>query len=259
MNIRSFLSAAALAALMSGTAFAQAGQWTGRILGGADFAIGGNVHGAAVAPVPNLGALNPDLEGVAATLDIGARSQSNIYGEAWGLGVELGYGLSDRSELFGSLRYSSTGSGSTPVGVAVVPALSASLPVNGRFGSQDNWAVELGYRQYLTDGPARFYLAGRAGAAFSNRVNATFTIPDAGIALNNVPFHRPSTLFTGGLDAGISYDIGNGIALIGETGIRYTSGPRGDDAALSGLGLASINNAGERWDIPVRIGLGFKF
>lgn len=259
MKTTTYLIATAVASLLSTVAHAQAGQWTGRILGGADFAIGGNVHNGAVAPIPNLGGLNPALEGVSATLDIGARSQSTIYGESWGFGVELGYGLSDRSELFGSLRYANTGSGSTQVGGAIVPALSTTLPVQGQFDAQENWAVDLGYRQYLNDGPGRFYLAGRVGAAFNNRVNATFTIPDANITLNNVPFFRPSTLFTGGLDAGIAYDIGSGLALIGETGIRYTSGPRGDDSALGTLGLSAINDAGERWDIPVRIGIGFKF
>jgi hypothetical protein len=258
MNKASLLVAAAMVTLGSGVAHAQAGQWTGRIIGGADFAIGGNVHGGANAPIPNLGALNPDLEGVSSTLQIGSRSQSSIYGESWGIGFEIGYGLSDRSEIFGGLRYSTTGSGSTQVGTAAVPALNANLPINGSFGSQENWAGEVGYRQYLSDGTFRPYVAGRAGLAFTNRVNATFDVPDAGIALTNVPFYKPSTLFTGGLDLGVAVKIGTGISVIGETGVRYTSGLRGDDSALSTLGLASINS-GDRWDVPVRIGLGFAF
>ena len=259
MKTVSLLASVAMVMFGAGAAHAEAGRWSGRIVGGADFAIGGNVHGGARAPIANLGALNPGLAGVSSTLEIGSRSQSNVYGEAWGVGFELGYGLSDRSEVFGSLRYSSTGSGSTQVGVANVPARNANLPINGDFGAQENWALEAGYRQYFSEGTFRPYAAGRAGLVFSNRVNATFTIPDAAITISDVPFNRPSTLFTGGLDLGAAVQVATGISVFAETGIRYTSGPRGDDSALSTLGLASINNDGDRWDVPVRIGLGFSF
>ena len=255
----SLLAAAAIALVPTGAAHAEAGKWSGRIVGSADFAIGGNVHGGANAPIADLGGLNPGLAGVSSTLQIGSRSQSNIYGEAWGIGFELGYGLSDSSEVFGSVRYSTTGSGSTQVGVANVPALNANLPINGNFDSQDNWAFEVGYRQYFLEGSFRPYAAARAGLAFNSRVNATFTIPDAAITLTDVPFYKPSTLFTGGVDVGAATELGKGVSLFAETGIRYTSGPGGDDSALSTLGLGSINNTGDRWDIPVRVGLGFSF
>jgi len=253
------LAAATVATVASGAAQAEAGRWTGRIVGGLGFGVGGNVHSGASAPVANLGTLNPGLAGVSGTLEIGSRSQHSVYGETWGVGVEIGRYLTDRGELFASVRYDNTGRGFYPVGRAVVPALNASLPIFGSFGNQENWSAELGYRQYLKTGSVRPYVGGRAGVAFSNRVNASFTVPDAGIALNDVPFYRPSALFTGGLDAGVAFDLGRNISLIGETGVRYVSGPRGDDTALSTLGLSSITNAGDRWDIPVRIGLGFAF
>jgi hypothetical protein len=259
MMTRFSLLVAAAATLVSGAAQAEAGKWSGRIVGGADFAIGGRVHGGANAPIADLGALNPGLAGVSSTLQIGSRSQSTVYGEAWGVGFELGYGLSDNSEVFGSLRYSTTGSGSTQVGVANVPALSANLPINGNFGSWENWAVEAGYRQYFSQGTFRPYAAARAGLVFNSGIDATFTIPDAAITLSDVPFYKSSTLFTAGVDLGAAVEVGTGISLFAETGIRYTTSPRGDDSALSTLGLASINNDGDRWDVPVRIGIGFTF
>lgn len=253
------LLVAAAATLVSGAAHAEAGRWSGRIVGGADFAIGGRVHGGANAPIADLGALNPGLAGVSSTLQIGSRSQSNVYGEAWGIGFELGYGLSDSSEVFGSLRYSTTGSGSTQVGVANVPALNANLPINGNFSAWENWAVEAGYRQYFSQGTFRPYAAARAGLVFNSGIDATFTVPDAAITLTDVPFYKSSTLFTAGLDLGAAVELGTGVSLFAETGVRYTTSPRGDDGALSGLGLASINNDGDRWDVPVRIGIGFAF
>lgn len=259
MQLMPYLATAAVALLMAGAAHAQAGQWTGRILGSADFAVGGNVHQGAVSAIPNLGVLNPALNGVPGTLDIGARSQSNIYGEAWGIGAELGYGVSNRGEVFGSVRFSDTSRGQTQVGVALVPALNASLPVTGNFGPRQTWAFEAGYRHYLNDAPTRFYVGGRAGVAFLSSVDANFGVPAAEIFLPNVPFQRRSTLFTGGLDAGVAFDIDEKVQLIAESGIRYTGRPRGDDSALQTLGLAEINNTGARWDVPVRVGFGIKF
>lgn len=260
MNRFTLLVAAATATLASGAANAEAGKWTGRILGGVGFAVGGNVHNGATASIPNLGPLIPGLAGLPGTLAVGSRSQQSVYGESWGAGIEIGHFLSDRSEVFGSVRYDSTGAGFYPVGTLAVPARNASHMVFGSFGAQENWSTELGYRHYLkTAGTFRPYLAGRAGIAFSNRVNATFTAPTANVTLSDVPFSRPSTLFTGGLDAGAAFALGRGISLIAETGVRYTSGPRGAEQALGTLGLGDINNAGDRLEIPVRIGLGFAF
>jgi len=261
--MRIILFASAMLGVALSAASAQAapekGQWSLRAMGGLDFPIGGTLHGGVDAPVADLGALNPDLEGVPATLAIEERGNRRIYNNGFGGSLELGYALEDGSEIFGALRFQRAGEGSLQVGNAVVPALDASLPVNGTFQRLNVWTGEIGYRQYFGSGAIQPYVAGRAGISFTSRINADFAVPDAAIALNDVPFYKNSVSATLGGDLGVAIPLAEKVELNLETGIRWTSGLRGDDTALAGLGLASINNVGSRWDVPVRAGLTFRF
>ena len=254
-----FTSLAVFGLATAAHAAPEKGQWSARIMGGVDFPIGGKLHGGVNALVADLGALNPDLEGVPATLAIQERGNRRIYNNGFGGSLELGYAVQDGAEIFGSLRYQRAGEGSLQVGEALVPALDATLPVNGTFDRLQVWTGELGYRQYFATGAIQPYVAARAGLSFTSGINADFAVPDAAIALNDVPFYKSSVSATLGGDLGIAIPVAEKVDLNLETGIRWTSGLRGDDAALAGLGLASINNVGSRWDIPVRAGLTFRF
>ena len=260
--MRKILFTSLLGTLLATTAAHAAPEKGGisvRVLGGADFPVAGTFHGGANAPIADLGALNPSLAGVPATLAIEERGNRRLYNGSLGAGAELGYGLSDTAELFGSFRYQRNKRSTIPVGNAVVPALNASLPVFGDFGKLQAYSGEIGYRQFFSRGTIQPYAAARAGVTFTDGIQANFRVPDANIALNNVPFYKNSVSATLGGDIGIAIPVSTGVELNLETGIRWTSGLRGDDTALAGLGLASINNAGARWDIPARAGLTFRF
>lgn len=235
------------------------GRLSGTLIGGADIPVDGEVHGGAIAPVPNLGPLNPALVGVSAELRIGARSFDEIYGTTYSIGAELAYGLTENDELFGQFRYQHGDKGRVQVGGAFVPALSTELPVLGTFSDLNVYALEIGYRRYFGSGTLKPYIAGRAGAAFTDSIKATFEIPAAAITINNAPFYKSSTSYSVGGDLGVSYKLGTSVSLIAEAGLRYTSGLRGDDSAIGGLGLSSINEAGGRLDVPVRAGLKVQF
>lgn len=260
--MRKVLFTSLLGALLTTTAAHAApekGQISIRAMGGVDFPIGGTFHGGANAAVADLGALNPALSGVPATLAIEERGNKRIYNSALNAGAELGYGLSDKSEIFGSFRYLRSKPGTVQVGNAVVPALNASLATFGDFGRIQSYSGEIGYRQYFTRGTVQPYAAVRGGVTFTDGIDANFRVPDAGIAINNVPFYKNSVSGAVGGDIGVAIPVSQSVELNIETGIRWTSRLRGDDAGLTGLGLASINNAGSRFDIPARAGLTFRF
>ena len=61
----------AVALGLPATAMAQSGP-TFSLIGGGDISVSGDVHKGAIAPIPDLGPLNPDLAGVSAELRIGA-------------------------------------------------------------------------------------------------------------------------------------------------------------------------------------------
>jgi hypothetical protein len=255
-------------AMMPGTAMAkpEKGKVYGAITGGVEFPVGGSVHSGATAPVPNLGPLNPALAGVAADLKVGKRSQRQIYKNPYNFGLELGYGLSETGELFGSVRRTVSRTGRATVGNAVVtttvagaPAVGTALPIEATFGKYKAVDVELGYRQYFGEGSIQPYGAARAGVGFVDKINANFNIPAAAIAINNAQFYKSSTVFSGGLDLGLSADVGANAAVQLETGLRYASKLRGDDTALTGLGLQSINDKGSRLSVPVTVKLRVGF
>ena len=130
----------------------EAGKLSGS-LGGVDIPIDGDVHKGATASVPNLGPLNPALAGVAGELRIEKRSQKKVYKEGYNVGVELAYGLSDQSEVFGSVRHNWNGRSTLQVGNAVAPPTATTLlPINATFGKQKSENIELGYRQYFGEG-----------------------------------------------------------------------------------------------------------
>ncbi len=263
--IKSTLKAAPIAcAVMAGAglitpAAAQVtpGKWSVSVTGGMSEAIGGTMHGGANAPVADLGALNPSLAGIPATLQIEKRSQNNVYDTAWSVGGEIAYGLSSTGEALLSVQYLRAGGNRINVGAAAAGApVNASLPVFGDFGDYKSLSIELGYRQYLLSGPSLSpFVTVRGGATRISSINADFTVPDAGISLNDVPFSKSSWRFSGGADLGVSIAVSESLRLEPEVGVHYIGGAKGNDVALGGLGLGSINNKGDRWSVPVRVRL----
>lgn len=258
--MRMTLATAALAASVSTAALAapqagpEAGSWAVSVDVGADYSVGGDLHGGAEAPIADLGVLNPALAGVSSTLLIEGRSFSDIYdGAALSIGGEFAYGLSNNQEGFLAVRYVDFDDGSTQVGVADVPALDAQLPVFGEFEGYSAFSVEGGLRQYFMSGLARPYVAGRAGVAFVDSISATFTIPDAGITIADAALYNRTTTFTVGADLGVLIAATNFASVAIEGGVRWTGVLDDDDTAIGGLGLAGINEEGGRISAPVLV------
>ena len=251
---------AALLATSAHAAGPEAGRFSLSLTGGVDVPVGGDVHDGAVAPVPDLGPLNPALAGVAAELRIGARDHDRIYGQATTIGLELGYGLSDSAEVFGSIRKTMTEEGYVQVGGAFVPALDAELPVYGTFGDYEALAAEVGYRHYFgTVGFARPFVGARIGATRTNGIRATFDIPDAGITIAGAPLHETGWSATGGLDLGVVMPVSDTFSVTLASGVRYVGDLKDDDSAIGGLGLASINDTGSRFSVPLTLSARWDF
>ena len=247
----------AVALGLPATAMAQSGP-SFILIGGGDVSVSGDVHKGAIAPIADLGPLNPALAGVSAELRIGARSYDRIYGKATNFGVEMAWPMAS-GEVFGQLLSTRTSAGSTEVGGAFVPALDTTLPVYGRFEGYKAMSLEGGYRHFFGTGKVRPYVAGRIGTTKVDGINATFTIPDAAITLTDVPFFDGGWQMSGGADLGLLWSMSEKASLGLEVGARYHGEISDDDSALAGLGLGSINDAGKRTSYPVNLRLQFRF
>ena len=238
----------------------QAGRLSIWLMGGGDVPVDGDVHTGAVVDVPDLGPLNPALAGVDAQLRIGSRNHERVYGMASTYGVGMGWGVSDRLEVFGELRETHASAGSVQVGEAYVPALDVALPVYGRFSSYQAWSAEVGVRWFFMDpGYARPYVAARLGGTETDDIDATFEIPAADILIPDAPFYEKKWALSAGLDVGVNIPLSERASFIAETGVRYVDDLEGDDSAIGPLGLSRINDTGRRISVPVTLALRWDF
>ncbi len=246
-----------LAALFATSAHAagpEAGRFSMSLIGGADVPVNGDVHGGAVAAVPDLGPLNPALAGVDAELRIGSRDHGRIYDRATTYGLEFAWGLDDSSEVFGQVLRTEAGKGRVMVGGAYVPALATELPVYGTFDAYKALSAEIGYRRYFgTPGSARPFVGASIGGTRADEIRATFEIPDGGITIANAPFYKSGWSASGGVDVGVIMPVSDTFSFTLASGLRYSSDLKDDDSAIGGLGLASINDTGSRLSVPVTL------
>lgn len=246
------LAASAAAALIASPAVAQPeeGRWAVSVEAGPDFPIDGELFGGRHVEVPELGST-----GSSARLTIDPQDYDGVYGTSWGGGVEVDYGLSDRDEVFGTLRYMKADGGQNIVGRAFVNDTGQTFPIIGEFGDREVWTGDVGYRRYFGEGRLRPYAAARVGAAYTSGIDGVFSIPEAGVAPTNASLYDDSWSWTVGGDIGVDYAVTDNFTLQAETGLRYISDlSNGDDTGLSQLGLGELTaDSGSSLSMPVMV------
>jgi hypothetical protein len=242
MKARRIATASVLVALLAGAAHAAEGV-------GGRFAI--------AAQVGTQSELGGDLlssgQGTLAGLDATFKSvkYKDLYAPDVRVQGWVGYGVSTRVEVV--LRggyYKSDGAG-----------ISA-----GTFAGKDLFAFFTDYEEGNAEVAGRFYIAYRprlkswiapvAGLRWSKAIYASYSIPDAGSAVLNVPFTNESTVPVFGLDIGVSFDLTEKLFIGIDSGLRWQGAPS-DANALPGL--PTIDDSTSRWSAPVMASLGVRF
>jgi hypothetical protein len=217
------------------------GRWSLSVRGGLDLPLGGDVHTGGVGTVLGL------------PTTVAAKGYGDVYGTAFRGEAQLGYGASERVELFAGGSYAKESAELLQVGDV------AGLPLNAQFGEYEEIGVEGGMRYFFSP-RAEFkpYLAVSGGVRFLESNTPTFSVPAAGVTVPDVPFYDSSTVFTAAAAVGLRYDVNSTFSIGAETGPRYQSKPD-SVPTLSGTGLESINDTGERWSMPVLFTATFRF
>jgi hypothetical protein len=209
------------------------GRWSLTLRGGADVPLGGDVHGGGAGTVLGL------------PTTVGARSYGDVYGTAFRGEAQLGYGVSDRMELFLGGSYSKKTADPLQVGDV------ASLALNAQFQDYEDLGLEAGMRYFLApDAKVKPYLTAAGGLRFLESNSPTFTVPAASVTLADVPFYDSSTVATGMAGLGMRFDASSMLSMGVEALVRYQGRPD-TLPTLTGTGLESINATGERWSMPV--------
>jgi hypothetical protein len=166
----------------------------------------------------------------------------------------LGYGVGERVELFARGTYYKT---EAVGGVEAGTWTADQLPVFAFFEPYEEGGVEAGLRYYLAvQGRLKSYVAPVAGVRFANELLVSYSVPDAGSAILNVPFLEQATVAVFGLDLGFTFDLTDHVFLGIDSGIRYQTAPDGFDTLP---GLESLDDSDGRWTAPVSATLGVRF
>jgi hypothetical protein len=94
------------------------------------------------------------------------------------------------------------------------------------------------------------YVSALAGFRRVETIPGTFSVPAAGVTLRDTPFFDNSVVPVFGGGAGVLFAASSRISFGVEAGIRYHT-DLADIEGLAGTGLENLNDAGDRWSMPV--------
>lgn len=199
--------------------------------------------------------------------DVPSRDFSDVYEAPQEVGVQLNYGLDDRSEVFGGVSYMRA-SGKpfdallfTFTGnIGGVPIATGST-MFGEFEDYQEFAANFGYRRFLDFGSGlKPFLGATVSARKVSAIDLGLRHSSNGVTIDNICFYRPSIAFAAGLELGFRYDMSDRVALGLTTGIDYRSKLSQDDGDVVGFReFTNANNRGDILDIPIAVRLTARF
>jgi hypothetical protein len=245
MKARSWLTATALCAVLApGVARAQgvAGRFSIAFQGGTQSEIAGDFIRSA----------EGTLLGKPATID--SKRYRDIYAPDLRLQGQVGYGVGEKVEIIARGTYYKAN------GTAVEGGTFNGHPLFiffDPYGEYEEAGFEVGLRYYIAStGRLKSYVMPVAGARFLSEVLVSFSIPDAGTSVQNIPFNAESTVAVFGLDLGFTFDLGKHFFVGLDSGVRYQTAPKQFDELD---GLTTIDDSEGRWSAPVVASFGVRF
>jgi hypothetical protein len=242
MNARSWRTAPVLLALLvPGVAGAEGlqGRFSVAFQAGTQSELGGDL----------LKGASGLLLGKPATID--STSYRDVYAPDLRLQGVLGYGVGERTEIIARATWYQADATGVEAGDR------DGLPVYAYFDPYEEVGLEVGLRWYISAaGRLKSYVAPVAGVRFQSEVLVSFSVPEAGSALLNLPFSEESTQAVFGLDVGFTFDLTPHVFLGVDTGLRYQTAP----SPFEGLeDLAGFQDSDGRWTAPVVAAVGVRF
>ncbi|GAB4199211.1 MAG: hypothetical protein Tsb002_34630 [Wenzhouxiangellaceae bacterium] len=262
-----------IGSLISATAHAgpQSGQWYYSVTGGIESTLSGDALNASSGTVPNLMALNPFLPDTSATVTTNSQSFEDLYDQGLLINAEIGYGLSTNLEVYAMASFNLQNGDQRVIGATTPASTGVSSDVIADFGDLETWRFQVGGRYYFNTG-SRFqpFVSARAGLASIDAVDAIVVadysallegIDDAGaqVPFFNVPLYEDSTVFTGGVEAGLAVTVTDDIEVKLSVAAQYTASLDRAAASVDPLAIRNIAEKDSRWTLPLSAGLTYRF
>jgi len=116
---------------------------------------------------------------------------------------------------------------------------------------------EAGLRYYISaQTRLKSYITPIVGVRFLKENLVSFSVPDAGSAILNVPFSQKSTVPVFGLDLGFTFDFGRHFFVGLDAMLRYQTAAKQFDGLAT---LTTIDDSDGRWTAPVAGTVGVRF
>lgn len=217
------------------------GRWNLTFTGGTALPTGGEFHEGGRGTVLGL------------PTSVDAKKTGDIFDPGIGWRVGVGYGVSGKIELFGDFAWKRADASELSVGTV------ATLDLRAAFGDYTSYGMDGGMRYHFVPG-ARVapYVSALAGFRRVETIAGTFSVPAAGVTLADTPFYDDSTVPVFGGDVGVLFALSPRVSLGMETGVRYHT-DLSDIDGLAGTGLENLNDAGDRWSVPISALIRFGF
>jgi hypothetical protein len=192
-----------------------------------------------------------------------AHRYRDVYQPALRLQGAIGYGLAERFELVARGGYYRTDGAGVEAGTLNGKALFAYF---GQLEDAPQHLIVRPYKEYSAEIALRYYFAPQSrlksfvapvvGARRISSMQVSFTSPDIGARMMNVPFSEKGDVLVLGLDIGFGFDLTENLYVGLDSGLRYQSAPK---AANYLAGLAAIDDSSGRWTAPVVAMIGVRF
>ncbi len=181
-------------------------------------------------------------------------SYRDVYAPDLRLQGVVGYGVGDKLELVA--RGSWYKANGTAIEIGTLEDKKA-YAVFDPYGDYEEVGAEVGLRYYISAAARlKSYVAPIVGARWLEETYITLSVPDAGSAIQNVPFQKKGTVPVFGLDIGFTFDFGEHFFVGMDTGIRYQPAPPQANALP---GLEQIDDSDGKWSAPVVVSVGVRF
>jgi hypothetical protein len=167
--------------------------------------------------------------------------------------VRLGgaYNITSRSQVFGAVSWEQSEADSAVVG------LIGGRELTAKFSDYQGWAIDGGYRWvFRTDYVAKPFVSASIG--FQRIQDITLDLSSSTFNATDVPFYDDSWVAAWRFGTGILYDLNDRVGWQVTIDLKY-SGVLSDQSGIGTLGFERINNAGNRWTLPVMAGVYVKF
>ena len=200
------------------------------------------------------GFASPDAGFAQGVANVSAQKYNDVYGAAnLAIHAEVGYVVAKDGEIFVGFKYShgfsdtvNIGSGNFGIGTE---------PIFADFGDYNSFGLEAGFRYFFLPKTSRIrpYISFAAGATYVDDIDARFFLT-GGQPIFGTGFYQGGVVATGALLGGIEFAITRNFSIGAESGLRYEFplSERDRDLVRSGVN-ASLNNAGDRFNVPVNL------